>query len=113
MRRKIGIAVAGLAAAAAVLFGLLFTLGPIGGSAFGQGDPWDEMHAACQSGDQAAMVNAMRGIMTDEQTEAMQRHMGSMHADGMPQGMMGGGMMRGGSMTGGGMMGAGQQCHGH
>ncbi len=111
MRRRIGFAVAGLAAAAAVLFGLLFILGPIGGLAFGQGDPWDEMHAACQSGDQAAMVTAMRGVMTGEQFQAMQRHMESMHANGMPQGMMGRGMMQGGSM--GRMMGHGQQCPGH
>jgi hypothetical protein len=115
MRGKKGLAMVGLVAAGAVLFALLFILGPIAGFVSARGDPWDEMYAACQSGDHAAMVSAMRDALNDEQFQAMQRHMESMHPNGMGQmhqGMMSGGMMQGGSMMGRGMMDGGQQCPG-
>lgn len=111
-RREVGFLI-GAVAVWLLVPALLWAIVRPGGTALAEGpdgDAYDAMHAACQSGDVNGMLGAMRTALGDDAYNDMLNHMNSVHPDWQSHmGSMRGGMMGGGTpgrgMMGGGMMG--------
>lgn len=106
MRRKIGLAVAGVLVLAGSIAGTTLALGWSDAAAEEDATSPPGLHAACEDGDHEAMMAVMEEVVDEESYQEMFEHMGDEQSDSHGAGEHDGGMMGAGHM--GGSMGSGQ-----